>query len=406
MPARRVSIARSCCAVEVGDERGEYERHLAPKIGVTRCSRQALRLGEPAVRLGGAPLPLVDVAEQEQSLALDVRAVEARRGLRDLSSSSHASFSRPTIIMMSARRRRSSSWTSGMLVAKHVERPRVVPLCLVEAFSPLGATGGVRERFGGLQQRRLDRAARDLAGQAARLLEVPGDDLDELVGASRQDRHPVGEADVELRASAFRDLSVRDVPHQDVLERVLVLAFDRRDVAVLDEVPPFERLQLRMRIRRRTAVVGAEVSDGAGPEDGTDDGCVVRQRLSPPSSRSSRELIRPWTLVGTGSSPISSLRQRSASTRPRSRSIRTVSSRKSGFPPAFAISDDAKGVWASARSPRRSASSAAACSLSSVPSSIVRRRPSVPRKPGDVSASSGRVEQTIASGAAVSSGAM
>src|SRR5438105_4204492 len=105
-----------------------------------------------------------------------------------------------------------------MRVAKHVERARVVPPRFVEAFAPLGAPRGIRQRLRGLKERRLDRGARDLAGQATSLLEVPGDDLDELVEASRQDLDPVGEANVELRAPALRYLSVRDISHQDVLE--------------------------------------------------------------------------------------------------------------------------------------------------------------------------------------------
>ncbi len=84
---------------------------------------------------------------------------------------------------------------------------------------------------------------------------------------------------MELGASAFRDLSVRDVPHQDVLERVLVLACDRGDVAVQDEVPTLERLEARWGSGGGSLVVGAEVSDGARPEDRADDGCVVRQLL-------------------------------------------------------------------------------------------------------------------------------
>ena len=120
-----------------------------------------------------------------------------------------------------------------MRVAEHVERARVVPLRLVEAFPPLRSPRRIRQSLGRLEERRLDRGARDLAGQATSLLEVPGNDLDELVdGAPREDLHPVGEADVELRASTFRDLSVCDVAHQDVLERVLVLACDGRDVDV------------------------------------------------------------------------------------------------------------------------------------------------------------------------------
>ena len=263
--------------LEVGDERGEHERHLAPENGVAGVRREALRFGEP--RCASAARPCRWSMSPSRSNASHSTSVRSKREAASATStsSSHASLSRPSIIMMSARRRRRSSCTSGMLVPKHVERPRVVPLCLMEAFPPFGAAGGIRERSGRLQQRRLDRAAGHLAGEAARLLEVPRDDLDELVGASRQDRHPVGEADVELRPSALRDLSIRDVPHQDVLERVLVLAGDGRDLAVEDEVPALERLQARVEIGGESPFVGAEVRDRTRPEDRADDGRVVRQ---------------------------------------------------------------------------------------------------------------------------------
>ena len=163
----------------VRDEHGQDERHLAPEDGVTGVLREALRLGEPAVRLGRSPLPLVDVAEQEQCLAFDVGAVEARSGLGDL-------YELLTCLLEAAEHhhdvRASEAEVelhAGMLVAKHVERPRVIPLCLVKAFPPFGAAGCVRQRPGRLQQRRLDRAAGYLAGEAARLLQVPGDDLDD-----------------------------------------------------------------------------------------------------------------------------------------------------------------------------------------------------------------------------------
>ena len=229
--------------------------------------------------LGSAPLPLVDVAEQERRLALDVWAFGARRGHRDLLELL-AGLLQPAehhhdVCTPEAKLER----LFGMRVAKHVERARVVPLCLVEAFPPLGAPRRVRKRSGRLQEWRLDRAAGHLAGEAARLLEMPGDDLDELVGASGQDRHPVGEADMELGASAFRNLPVRDVAHQDVLERVLVLARDASRRRCAGRSRDARASRGPVGIGRRYPVVGAEVSDGAGPEDRADDGCVVCQLL-------------------------------------------------------------------------------------------------------------------------------
>ena len=136
------------------------------------------------MRVGRPSLPLVDVAEQEQRLALDVGAAEARRRLGHLSKLVACLLELPehhrnvcaaeAQLELHARRAR----------REEVERPRVVAVRLAQALAPLGAAGCVRERRGGLRDRRLDRAARDLAGEPARLLEVPGDDLDELVGAA------------------------------------------------------------------------------------------------------------------------------------------------------------------------------------------------------------------------------
>src|SRR5437899_6984339 len=48
------------------------------------------------------------------------------------------------------------------------------------------------------------------------LFRSPRNDLNELVGAAREGLHPLGEAEVELRASSLRQLAVRDVAHEDV----------------------------------------------------------------------------------------------------------------------------------------------------------------------------------------------
>ena len=81
-----------------------------------------------------------------------------------------------------------------------------------------------------------------------------------------------------------------------------------------DEVTPFELSEAGARILRRVVVLDAEVRDCAGPENGSDHRRVVRELLLPTASRSSRELMSPWTLVGIGSlspvSPPSSARDR------------------------------------------------------------------------------------------------
>ena len=97
--------------------------------------------------------------------------------------------------------------------------------------------------------------------------------------------------------------------------------------------------------------------------------------LSRRSRRSSRELIRPWRLVGTGSVPRSLASfHRPESSMPWSLSIRTVSSRKRGFPPAFAISASANSLDASSASPIKSARSSVPAASGST-SSSARREP-------------------------------
>ena len=223
-----------------------------------------------------------------------------------------------------------------MLVSKHVERPRVVPLCLVEAF-PSVRRGGLRSRAprpprssgGSIGLRATSRESRHACSRCQATISTNSSAL------PGQDRHPVGEADVELCTSALRDLSVRDVPHQDVLERVLVLARDRRDLAVQDEVatlerrrgPRGDRVELRPSSAPRCATAPAQ-------KTAPTTAALCASCLSPPSSRSSRELIRPWTLVGTGSSPISSLRQRSSVDEARGRAASAPSPRgRAGFRP-------------------------------------------------------------------------
>ena len=78
-----------------------------------------------------------------------------------------------------------------MLVEEEVEGARVVAVGLAKALTALRPPRGVRERIGRLPDWWLDRAACDLPLQPARLFDMPGNDLDELVGAAGKKRHPV-----------------------------------------------------------------------------------------------------------------------------------------------------------------------------------------------------------------------
>jgi hypothetical protein len=59
-------------ALEVRNERRERERDLRPEKRVTQFVCQRLGLPHPPVCLCPVPLPLVDVAEEQQRLAFDV----------------------------------------------------------------------------------------------------------------------------------------------------------------------------------------------------------------------------------------------------------------------------------------------------------------------------------------------
>src|SRR5262245_52004565 len=108
---------------------------------------------------------------------------------------------------------------------------------------------------------------------------MPRNDLDELLGLAGHDRRPGGETKVELCPPALRHLAVRHVAHQDVLEGVLVLAGNRGDGPLCDEVTACELTEARARIVRLRPVLAAQVRDRTGPEDGPDDGRVVGEPL-------------------------------------------------------------------------------------------------------------------------------
>ena len=85
----------------------------------------------------------------------------------------------------------------GLLVADELERARVVAVGLADALAPLRLLGGAHQRLDRALDRRRRLAAADLAAELARLLEVVGDDLDELVAGAGMRCEPVDEADVE-----------------------------------------------------------------------------------------------------------------------------------------------------------------------------------------------------------------
>src|SRR4029079_7242464 len=108
------------------------------EIGIARARREALRFGEPAMRVGRAPLALVDVPEQQRCFAFDVRALESWRGLSALFELLARLFE-PAKHHHDVRASEAEPELNlGMRLAEHVERARVIPLRLEESFSPLG----------------------------------------------------------------------------------------------------------------------------------------------------------------------------------------------------------------------------------------------------------------------------
>ena len=84
---------------------------------------------------------------------------------------------------------------------------------------------------------------------------------------------------MELCAASLRHLPVGHVPHEDVLERVLLLVGDARLPQVRDEVAVLEHRQAGARIFRRRPLGRAEMCDRAGPEDRTDHRRVMGEQL-------------------------------------------------------------------------------------------------------------------------------
>ena len=168
-------------------------------------------------------LPLVDVSEQQQRLGLDVVAAERRGGLDHFDQLVGGGLE----LAEHHRHVRVAQAQLGpevfVLVVEKVERTCVVAVGLAEALAALGAAACLGEHRCGFPDWRFDWTAGDLAGEQARLFEVPGDDLYEFVCLGRQVAYPIREAEMKLCAASLRYLSVGDVAHQDVVERVLLV---------------------------------------------------------------------------------------------------------------------------------------------------------------------------------------
>src|SRR4051812_25005261 len=127
-------------------------------------------------------------------------------------------------------------------------------MSLTQALAALGAAARLGEHGGRFADGWVYGAPCDFAREQARLLEVPRDDFKELVRTAGQALDPLREAQMELRATPLRHLSVRDVAHQDVVERELLVVFDRRDLEVRDEVTPLQLGETGERILGRWCI--------------------------------------------------------------------------------------------------------------------------------------------------------
>ena len=93
------------------------------------------------------------------------------------------------------------------------------------------------------------------------------DDLDVLILRARECGDPVGDARMERGTSRLGKLTVRDVPDQDVLEGVLVLALDAGGRGRLDQVAALELTEILDEAVTRLV----QVRDGTRPEDSAHD---------------------------------------------------------------------------------------------------------------------------------------
>ena len=94
------------------------------------------------------------------------------------------------------------------------------------------------------------------------MLEVVGEDLDELVAAGGQLLHPVAEANVQRHATPPRQAPVGDVADHGVAKLPFALAGDRGGLPLGEESPASERLE-----QPELDAVLVEVPGRAGPED-------------------------------------------------------------------------------------------------------------------------------------------
>src|SRR5438034_4934227 len=256
-------------------KRRVFEHLLHEKAWITDSADDGLALLEASARIRGSSLFPVDIREGDERLAAKIRPLQDERLALDLDELCRRLAELAEGLLDQASAQPQPEPLLAVARAQHIERSRVEAFGLAEALAALRSLARTREclRRGG--HRRDHRRPPDLAHEPARLLEVIGDDLDVLILGTPESREPVGDAGVKRGASGLGQLTVRDVPDEDVLEGVLVLSLDARRRGGLDEVAARERLEVFVETLARLV----QVRDRARPKHSADDRGMLRGLL-------------------------------------------------------------------------------------------------------------------------------
>src|SRR5438128_1380243 len=256
-------------------KRRVFEHLLHEEAWITDSTDDGLALLEPSARIRGSSLLPVDVREGDERLAAKCRPREDERLRLDLDELCRRLAELAEGLLDQASAQSQPEPLLAVAHAQHIERSRVKAFGLAEALAALRSLARTRERLRCGGHRRDHRRPPDLAHEPARLLEVIRDDLDVLILGTAESGDPVGDAGVERGASGPGQLTVRDVPDEDVLEGVFVLALDARRRGGLDEVAARERLEVLVETLARLV----QVRDRARPKDSAHDRGMLRGLL-------------------------------------------------------------------------------------------------------------------------------
>ena len=182
--------------------RQECGAHAQAGLAELTCERR--RLEQARTRVGGKALLPVDVRKREQRAAAEIGPAQP---LRAFGHREQLLAGEPELAEERRDARPAQPQLERLLLlvrAEQLERASVESLGLSVALAALGFLGGAHERSHGVRHRRRHVRSRHLAGQQARLLEVVGDDLDEVLAHRAQRGDPLGEAHVQARAASLR----------------------------------------------------------------------------------------------------------------------------------------------------------------------------------------------------------